>query len=199
MIFLAICNPNFLLISTKSQLENTRKARQARKQGVFRKISLRKLDVGFSSQRLEKLDFLRTNKLNGFNYHYYSLLLSSDNGWELNLYYYWDVSLHCFLSLSNLSLLSEQEKSYCIAGFFTNDNATESFLRLLIVCKGVPASPPFKAPTPWPSLLPYLSKILVSLPLFSVPPLLRYFRQFSPPHPHASLFCLIWHTNLSCT
>ena len=88
MTFLAIRDPNFLLISTKLQPKNTGKARQARKQGVFRKISLRKLDMGFSRQRLEKLDFLRTNKLNGFNYHYYSLLLSSDNGWELNFHFF---------------------------------------------------------------------------------------------------------------
>ena len=43
----------------------------------------------------------------------------------------------------------------------------------------------FKAPTPWPSLPLFLK--FVSCPLFSVPPFLRYFRQFH--HPHATPYC----------
>ena len=45
--------------------------------------------------------------------------------------------------------------------------------------------PLFKAPTPWPSLLPPpFLKPLCLLPSVLLHPLLRYFRQF--PHPHAN-------------
>ena len=57
-----------------------------------------------------------------------------------------------------------------------------------IVRKGIPA-PLFKAPTPWPSLPPFL-KLLFPLPYFMLHPLLRYFPQSPFPHPHANLLLL---------
>ena len=50
------------------------------------------------------------------------------------------------------------------------------------------SSPPplFKAPTPWPSLPPFL-KFLFPLPSFLFHPLLRYFTR--SPHPHATPSC----------
>ena len=47
-----------------------------------------------------------------------------------------------------------------------------------IVRKGVPATPLFKAPIPWPSLPPPFFKSSFSLPSFLFHPLSRYFRQF---------------------
>ena len=60
--------------------------------------------------------------------------------------------------------------------------------------RGFQPPPLFKAPTPWPSLTPFL-KSLFYLPAFLFHPLLRYFRQFpltfrQPPT------ALIWPTNL---
>ena len=53
---------------------------------VFSEKRLEKLEkyMVFDSVGLEKLDFLGTNKLNDYIYHYYSLLITSDNGWQLN-------------------------------------------------------------------------------------------------------------------
>ena len=55
-----------------------------------------------------------------------------------------------------------------------------------IVGKGIPGPPLFKAPTPWPSLPPFL-KSLFALPSFVFHPLLKYFRQL--PHSHTTPSC----------
>ena len=71
-----------------------------------------------------------------------------------------------------------------------------SILLLTIVRKGVPVPPPFfQAPTPWPSIPPFL-KSLFPLSSFLFHPVLRYFRQ-SPPPSHNPLVSLIQPTNLS--
>ena len=59
---------------------------------------------------------------------------------------------------------------------------------ITIVRKGVPESPPFLRHPPLdPACPPPFFKIFVFPPLLSVPPLLRYLRQFPPPSHNAIL------------
>ena len=71
-------------------------------------------------------------------------------------------------------MLSYFEKSVSFNTFEQNIKWMSALVR-----NGGSSPPFFQAPTPWPSL-PSLFKIFFSPPLFSVPPPLRYFRQFTP-------------------
>ena len=89
------------------------------------------------------------------------------------------------LSLPSLRFLS------LVLYYIIRINTIYIWLSSYAVCKEVP-SPPFKAPTPCPSLPPrpppaLFFKSLFLLPYFLFHPLLRYFKQF--PHSHKTPSC----------
>ena len=109
-------NPILNMLWDKLLWEGIQRGWKSWKTGHFQKKGRKKLEkcMVLDSERQEKLDFFsETNKLNVCNYHYYSLLVPSDNEWQLNLYLLLRCIFYSFLSLNNFKFIMWTRKSCC--------------------------------------------------------------------------------------